>query len=72
VADNVSTLKQHGLIHHEAKLSAEDEKTVNGLSDDEVKALVSIKKKLPHGFIQRHTGVDSPEASASRTVGIVF
>lgn len=78
MADNVSKLKEHGLIHKQANLSDADKATVNGLSETEVNSLISLKAKLPADFIKRHTGVgtaepDSPEPKAgAHTVGIVF
>lgn len=76
--DNVSKLKQHGLIHPQANLSEADKATVNSLSDTEVNSLVSMKGKLPAAFIKRHAGVDSAEpntaepAAGKQTLGIVF
>jgi len=69
---HVDKLKQAGLIHHQANLSQQDHDTINSLSDHEVDALISVKKKLPADFIKKHAGVDSPEPSASRSLGIVF
>ena len=76
--DNVSKLKEHGLIHSHANLSEADKATVNGLSDTEVNSLISMKSKLPADFIKRHAGVDTAEPNTAdpkpgaHTVGIVF
>ncbi len=70
---NVDRLKQAGIILPAADLSDKDEDIVNSLSDDEVKALISIKKKVPADFLKRNCDVDSIDPGpAARIIGIVF
>ena len=74
---NLSRLQDAGIIAKGAQFDAADQKTIDSLSDVEVSALISISKKLPADFLQRHTaGGGSPQAMAAapgtQTVGIVF
>ena len=63
---NWKLLEEAGLISRDHEFSKEDRRLLESLSDDEVEALISIKKKLGENFFRRNTcGAYSP-------VGIVF
>ena len=80
--DNVGKLTQAGLISASASLNQEDKDLVNGLSDQEVSALISVKNKLTSGFVQRNlapaAGGTAPARAqpgggpAEPSMGIVF
>ncbi len=68
---NVQKLMDAGLIASSAALSQADQAVINGLTDQEVSALISINSKLPADFKQRNFGSAGPQQSA-RIIGIVF
>jgi len=76
--DNVGKLTQAGLISASASLNQEDKDLVNGLTDAEVSALISVKSKLTSGFVQRNlSGAAAVRPAGERApsepaIGIVF
>ncbi len=66
---HVDRLKKEGIIAHDADLSEHDHKVINSLTDDEVSALVSIKKKITPEFEKKHL---ARKEGAPSSVGIVF
>jgi hypothetical protein len=59
-------LEGAGLIRKGHQFSSEDEKLLESLSEHEVEALISAKRKLGDDFLKKHTGGSEP------AVGIVF
>ena len=72
--NNVQKLMSAGVILAGTVLSQADQDTINGLSDSEVSALISLKGKLWGGdFLQRNCNVASPApAPGTRVIGIIF
>jgi len=71
---NIQRLTQAGVIMPGATLTQDDQKLINGLSEAEVSALISISEKLTPDFVQRHlSGGGGGAASAAQgAIGIVF
>ncbi len=69
---NVTTLMQAGIIAGNAVLSADDTTFINGLSDAEVNALISIHNNAPSGFWSRNCGSSSSTPISGQSIGIVF
>ena len=76
---NIATLMSAGLIAKTATFNAADQQVIEGLSQDEVNALISISKKLSPDFVARHFGGGAGPTDAAggveapaRSVGIVF
>jgi len=69
---NVDKLTGAGLIASGAALTPDDHSVINNLSDDEVNALVSVSKKLPSHFVQKHWGKSSTQPAGEQSLGIVF
>jgi hypothetical protein len=59
-------LQEAGLIVKDHEFSKEDRSLLESLSEDEVEALISIKKKLGENFFRRNT------CGAYPPLGIVF
>jgi hypothetical protein len=63
---NWKLLEEAGLISKDHEFSKEDRRLLESLSEDEVEALISIKKKLGENFFRRNT------CGAYPPLGIVF
>lgn len=48
-------LRAHGLVHESHEFTEEEITAIESLSDDEVQAMVSVKKKLGHKLITKKT-----------------
>ena len=72
--DNVAKLFNAGVILAGTVLSQADKDTINGLTDSEIAAIISLKGKLWGGdFLNRNCSVSSPApAQGVRAIGIVF
>ncbi len=57
----VERLRHAGIITHDATLSGEVEQTLNKLTEDEVKALISIKQKFGERFIREYLCPETPK-----------
>ena len=64
-------LMQAGIVAAGAALTQADQDLINGLTDQEVSALISIKSKLSPDFVQRHLSATDTRGGA-QTIGIVF
>ncbi len=51
---NIDKLKKAGLVSKTAKLTDDEVKALNSLSEDEVNALISAKAKLGDAFVKKH------------------
>jgi hypothetical protein len=72
---NVARLTEAGVIVTGAALSQEDQDLINGLTPEEVSALISIKSKLTPGFIQRNLSGGAAaglRGAQQQAIGIVF
>jgi len=69
---NIDKLTNAGVIASGASLSSGDQNFINGLSDDEVSALISLHQNAPSGFFSRNCGPSSPNPGATQAIGIVF
>ena len=63
---NLERLERAGLIRSGYEFSQEDKRLLDGLSEEEVEALISVKRKVGEDFLRRHT------CGAYPPVGIVF
>ncbi len=63
---NLERLKRAGLIRSGYEFSKEDQRLLESLSEEEVEALISVKRKVGEDFLHRHT------CGAYPAVGIVF
>ena len=68
---NLQKLMQAGIVAAGAALTQADQDLINGLTDQEVSALISIKGKLSADFVQRHLSASDTRGGA-QTIGIVF
>ena len=63
---NIETMQEAGLVLKNHKISAGDQKLLNSLSASEVKALISVKKKLGDSFMKKiHKGGRYPHPDTS-------
>ncbi|HLI63755.1 MAG TPA: hypothetical protein VKV05_10165 [Terriglobales bacterium] len=72
---NIDTLKAAGLIAKEAQFNQADQDIIESLSQEEVKALISVSRKLTPEFVSRNIAGPSEaggRAPTVRTIGIVF
>jgi hypothetical protein len=65
-SDNLKLLQEAGLLRSGYEFSAEDLQLLRSLSEEEVKALISVKRKVGEDFLNRNTCLAYPP------VGIVF
>ena len=63
---NMEQLERAGLIRSGHRFSEEDKRLIEGLSEDEVKALISVKRKVGDDFLRRNTSGTTPP------IGMVF
>jgi hypothetical protein len=55
----IDELRAAGLVHPTHEFTAEETRLIESLSDDEVKAMASVKKKLGHKLITKKTDDDT-------------
>ena len=67
---NLQTLRDAGLIAADADFSQADLALINSLSVEEVQALISVRAKLGHDFLQRAIVPDGDAGAPS--IAIVF
>lgn len=71
MATKLETLKEKGVVPQDAELSDAEKAVIEGLSDEEVKTLVSIRERLDKEIAEQGTtAIASGEAMPSSNIVI--